>query len=179
MSDAVFPDNTVLCNFAAINRLDLLETVLRGRGRWTEAVAYEAQKSARYLPALTRLEPAGWLGAPIEIDDERDAEQVERIRRAVFGGTSAEPLRHLGEAQTIYLIKNRAELSGSWWVSDDREAQQLGQRQGLVVRDTFDLMVEAVAMGDVSEQEGFGLMQKMADEGRSLRLPRRSADLRS
>lgn len=38
MADPVFPDNTVLCNFAAIERLDLLIGWLRGRGRWTEAV---------------------------------------------------------------------------------------------------------------------------------------------
>lgn len=42
MTDHLFPDNTVLCNFAAVNRLDLLKSVLSGRGRWTEAVAYEA-----------------------------------------------------------------------------------------------------------------------------------------
>ncbi|MGH3277686.1 MAG: hypothetical protein ACRDNW_00920 [Trebonia sp.] len=41
MTEHLFPDNTVLCNFAAVNRLDLLKSVLGGRGRWTEAVAYE------------------------------------------------------------------------------------------------------------------------------------------
>ena len=45
----------VLCDFAAVDRLDLLRSVLDGRGRWTEAVAYEARKSARYLPALAML----------------------------------------------------------------------------------------------------------------------------
>ena len=45
-----FPDNTVLRNFAAVKRLDLLESVLAGRGRWTAAVAYEATASTRFLP---------------------------------------------------------------------------------------------------------------------------------
>ena len=31
-----FPDNTVLINFACVSRLDLLEEILRGRGRWTD-----------------------------------------------------------------------------------------------------------------------------------------------
>lgn len=34
-----FPDNTVLCNFSAVGSLSLLEKVLDGRGRWTQAVA--------------------------------------------------------------------------------------------------------------------------------------------
>ncbi|GAA2490405.1 hypothetical protein GCM10010406_28160 [Streptomyces thermolineatus] len=41
-----FPDNTVLCNFAAVDRLPLLEKVLDGRGRWTQAVAHEARRVA-------------------------------------------------------------------------------------------------------------------------------------
>ena len=36
MVQGLFPDNTVLCNFAAVERLDLLRDWLRGRGRWTE-----------------------------------------------------------------------------------------------------------------------------------------------
>jgi hypothetical protein len=46
MSECLFPDNTVLCNFAALDRLDLLAAVLGGRARWTEDVAYETGKSA-------------------------------------------------------------------------------------------------------------------------------------
>lgn len=34
MAPAVFPDNTVFCNFAAVERIDLLIAWLRGRGRW-------------------------------------------------------------------------------------------------------------------------------------------------
>ncbi|WP_075978138.1 hypothetical protein [Actinokineospora bangkokensis] len=51
MNTFLFSDNTVLCNFAAVDRLDLLESALNQRGRWTEAVAYEASRSASSLPA--------------------------------------------------------------------------------------------------------------------------------
>ena len=67
MAENLFPDNTVLCNFAAVDRLDLLKSVLGGRGRWTEAVAYEASRSAAKLPPLLRLPLEGWLDDPIEI----------------------------------------------------------------------------------------------------------------
>ena len=74
MTVAVFPDNTVLCNFAAIDRVDLLATILRGRGRWVEAVAYEAERSSRYLPGLRRIAREGWLGEPIGIEDPKQAD---------------------------------------------------------------------------------------------------------
>ena len=67
MTEYLFPDNTVLCNFAAVDRLDLIKSVLNGRGRWTEAVAYEASRSASRLPALRGLVAEGWLDEPIEI----------------------------------------------------------------------------------------------------------------
>lgn len=41
---AVFPDNTVLCNFAAVDQLSLLRNWLLDRGRWSEAVAAEASR---------------------------------------------------------------------------------------------------------------------------------------
>ena len=113
MSRYVFPDNTVFCNFASIGGLAVLETVLAGRGRWTEAVAFEVSRSAAYLPDLSRVQSAGWLGVPIEIDSAADAAQVERIRRAFFGGTSSNPLQHLGEAQTCHVLSTWAEFTGS------------------------------------------------------------------
>ena len=116
MTEFLFPDNTVLCNFAAVDRLDLLKAVLGGRGRWTEAVAYEASSSARMLPALRGLAESGWLDEPIEIVDDSDVQAVERIRRAVFGGTEVKPLQHLGEAQTCRVILNWARIR--WFLVD-------------------------------------------------------------
>jgi hypothetical protein len=92
MTEFLFPDNTVLCNFASVNRLDLLDSVLDGRGRWTEAVTAEATRSARVLSDLNQLAADDWLGKPIEIDDEAEIQQINAIRRAVFGGTDDEPL---------------------------------------------------------------------------------------
>lgn len=92
MTEFLFPDNTVLCNFAAVDRLDLLRSVLDGRGRWTEAVAHEATMSTLHVPALAGLFKDCWLGEAIEISLEPDAREIERIRRAVFGGSDARPL---------------------------------------------------------------------------------------
>lgn len=178
MNELLFPDNTVLCNFAAVDRLDLLKAVLDGRGRWTEAVAYEASRSAAVLPALRALAESGWLDEPVEISDEHDVRHVERIRQAVFGGTNDRPLQHLGEAQTCHVILNWARFAGSWWISDDREALRYAKFQGITTRETIDLMNIAVVSGDIPAREAHDLMLTMAKVGRFLRLPNSVDDLR-
>ena len=178
MTEYLFPDNTVLCNFAAVNRLDLLRSVLNGRGRWTEAVAFEASRSASKLPSLRGLPDEGWLDEPIEITSDSDILAISRIRRAVFDGTDDEPLKHLGEAQTCYIIKNWAGLAGSWWISDDGDAVRYAKLQGITTRETIDLMNMAVADGDISARDAFNLMQAMADSDRYLRLPKSAEELR-
>jgi hypothetical protein len=64
MGYAVFPDNTVLCNFAAVSRLDLLRNWLRGRWRWCEAVAREAAQSSAFLPDLVNIGLRGGWATP-------------------------------------------------------------------------------------------------------------------
>lgn len=174
MAAPVFPDNTVLCNFAAVNRLDLLRDWLRGRGRWTDAVAFEASRSQGALPALARIPAEGWLGEPIELDDKG---RVEHLRTAVFGGRRSEPFKHLGEAQTCYLVHEVAEWRGSWWVTDDRDALDFARAQGVLTLETIDIVRGIVADGDLSQRQGFDLMHQMARQDRGLRLPAKHTDL--
>ncbi|WP_035846568.1 hypothetical protein [Kitasatospora azatica] len=178
MSTWWFPDNTVLCNFAAVDRLRLLEKILDGRGRWTEAVAHEAAQSASYHPELRTLPIDGWLGLPIEIQDQTEQQAVERIRRAVFGGEQARPTQHLGEAQTCVLITLRGEFHDSTWITDDRSAAEFSRRRGITTLETMDLMCIAAVTGLVSSTEGHELLQSMAAAGRHLhRTSARPGDL--
>lgn len=177
MNAYLFPDNTVLCNFASVDRLDLFKAVLDGRGRWTAAVAFEAGRSARLLPALTGLTAQGWLGEPIEITADADVQQINRIRRAAFGGTDEEPLKHLGEAETCHVILNFTEFAGSWWISDDHEALRYARLKGITTRETLDLMAIAAVNGDITAREAYELLLAMKDRGRHLRLPASASDL--
>ena len=163
-----FPDTTVLRAFASVSRLPLLKDTLRGRGRWPDAVAHETARAARVHPCLAAVARDGWLGDPIEIDDAEDIAQVERLRRAVFGGSSREPLRRLGEAQTCHLILRR--YAGSSWITDDRDARQYARAQGITTRDTLDLIAEAVAEGHCSRDEGSRLPHLMRRSGNHLRV---------
>jgi predicted nucleic acid-binding protein len=171
VSEFFFPDTTVLCNFAAIEQLDLLRALLRERGRWTEAVAFETERSARHLPALASIAEQGWLGEPIEITDPQQMLRLERTRRASLGGTPLLALKHLGEAQTCLVIADWKEYDGSWWISDDREALEHGRIRHITTRETIDLMAMAVADGDLSSDKAYDLMHQMAGQGRHLRLP--------
>jgi predicted nucleic acid-binding protein len=178
VSSAIFCDTTVLCNFAVIGRVDLLELILRDRGRWTEAVAYEVEQSRGHLPDLARVLAGGWLGEPIgAAENDAEAWQIERIRRSVFGGLADQPTKHLGEAETVFLIKNRVELRGAWWVTDDRAAVVYGRAQDLITMETADLIADAVAMTDLTAEFGFDLLVRMQEYGRFVQLPGKPADL--
>ncbi|MGW0863271.1 hypothetical protein [Streptomyces sp. NPDC002611] len=173
-----FPDNTVLCNFAAVDRLSLLEKVLDGRGRWTQAVAAEAEQSRRYWPKLSQVTDDGWLGDPIEIDNPAEVALVDRMRRVVFAGSPSRPLQHLGEAETLVVIEHREGFAHSVWITDDGEAGHYARRKGIRVKDTVDIMREAVVGGLVTADDGHGLLLAMERAGRHLRgVPRRSVDL--
>lgn len=178
MSTAVFPDNTVLCNFAAIDRLDLLLNWLRGRGRWCAAVRSETIKSTPYLPPLAVLTPEnGPLGAAIDIDDEEVIQQIEAIRINGLGGMSDEPLKHLGEAQTCYIIER--DFRGALWVSDDADACDYARFKGIRVYRTFEIFCEIVTEGELTAGEALELMIDMDHNDRNLYIPRDTGEFLS
>lgn len=172
-----FPDNTVLCNFATVRRLDLLEKTLAGRGRWTEAVAYETRRSTRYLPNLTDVLTGGWLDEPIEISEPERVARIERLRRAVFGGPPRDPRRHLGEAQTLYLLENDLEFAGSLWITDDRAAYEYAVRRGISAWGTAEVMRAAAGAGLIAARDGLRLLEGMVEVGRHIhRMPASAAE---
>lgn len=161
MVRALFPDNTVLCNFAAVGRIDLLERWLRGRGRWTEAVAYEARRSARHLPDLENLLRDAWLGDPIEFDNDDEKQRIEHLRRDVFGGTSDRPLQHLGEAQTCHLLQTHGEWREAIWVSDDRDSLDYARFVHVSTMTTPLVLDALVADGDLTTAGAADLLARM------------------
>lgn len=162
----IFPDNTVLCNFAAVKRIDLLGSYVGDHGRWAQAVKFEETKSEPYFPALGELLDGRLLGEAIEIDD---IDKVNRIRRGVFGGSDDEPLKHLGEAESCYIISTYAEYKQSIWLTDDGDAFEHGQDRGILTRDTYDCMQVLVANREISEVLAFEMMEGMYQMGRNPR----------
>jgi len=60
----LFPDNTVLINFALINRMDLLERLANGNGHWCATVASECTRSSREAGLEALADAPEIFGAP-------------------------------------------------------------------------------------------------------------------
>lgn len=94
----------------------------------------------------------------------------------MFGGGD-KPTKHLGEAQTCYVIEHRAGLSGAHWITDDIDAYEYARFKGITTRRTADLISEAVQCGYVTQRNGYVILEKMADSGQGLWLPPSADDL--
>lgn len=175
--NALFPDNTVLCNFAAVHRPDLLRAFLRDRGRWTAAVAAEAQRSSARLPALRSLLVEGWLGEPIDVDEEADTRAVEVIRTRIFGGSVHKPTQHLGEAQTCHIVATWSDFFGSVWISDDRDSLEFADRAASPPGTRSTSCERSWPTATSPRRPAYDLMLDMADANRGLTLPETPRDL--
>jgi hypothetical protein len=113
----LFPDNTVLVNFAIMSRMDLLARLANGNGQWCATVARECARSAR-VAGLAALNDAGSIfGEPllpnaVELQDAR-------IMRDQLASPGDSRTAHLGEAETLAIITRRQLVC--FFVTDDRK----------------------------------------------------------
>jgi hypothetical protein len=137
------PDNTVLVNFAIIDRMDLLKRLANGEGRWCATVATESAESAR-LPGLASLAGAEQIfGEPL-FPDEAEHQNV-LVLRYQLAAPGDPPTQHLGEAETIAIIVRR-QLS-CFFVTDDHGAARLARRNSIEVVGTWHLLKVAHRAG--------------------------------
>jgi predicted nucleic acid-binding protein len=171
-------DTCSIMNFAAINRMPLLKTAIRGRGRWTQAVHGEVLKYSltRGFVALKPALEETWFGEAIDLDSNADYEAIDRIR-AQLGGVRSEPLKHLGEAESIRAIESRAELAGAIFLTDDIDAARVAENHQITVKDTTWLMTDAWSMGDSTCPEPYDVLVQMFEAGRPIRLPASHKDV--
>jgi hypothetical protein len=164
----LFPDTTVMINFAVVDRLDLLRAYLGTRARAVEAVAYEVRRSAERTPHLGTVDFMEWFGEPITLDAPADVSAVRILRTSRFGGRTSEPLQHLGESQTLHVISTFPEFSGSVLISDDVAAYDYAVKIGVLARCTVDILEHLVVDGSITAGEAFDLAEAMANTERSL-----------
>lgn len=166
----IVADTCSLVNFAAVNRMDIVEATLRRRAHWTQAVEFEVRCMAARYPSLKPLVDDRWLGEAVELDTDADYDEIGRIRTAL-GGTTSDPLQHLGEAESIRAIQSRTELSGAILLTDDVSAGDFARRKGLLVWDTCRLLEDAYAMADVGCPEAYEVLGRMRQANRGVRIP--------
>ena len=161
----LFPDNSVVVCFARADELSVLEQYLRGKGRVVEAVSREISDSAGHVPTLKDLDQQAWFGDPIVLERAADIRAVEGIRVAVFGGGKARPREHLGESQTLHLLKAHEAYRDSAWLTEDRQAYRFAQRQHITTRDTFGILCDMVGYLDMSIDRAYEVAQRILDAG--------------
>jgi predicted nucleic acid-binding protein len=167
VSRLLFPDNTVLINFAYIGRMDLLERLAGGKGAWCQSVASECDQSSRIegLDELARAHDV--FGTPWR--PEAGAEHLEiRLLREEMASPGDSATRHLGEAETIVLMERRG-LTGMF-ITDDEDAARKAQAHGITSMTTWDLLALALRMGWVDVDTVYGFVNVLRQRRR--RMPR-------
>lgn len=137
MTTLLFPDNTVLVNFALINRVDVLQHLMSGHCAWCATVASECARSAAEPGLEGMSEFATTLGPPLYPQTQAEHLQV-RLLREDLASPGDPQTRHLGEAETLAIILSR-NLSAVF-VTDDRSARRLAATHGIRCYTTWDML---------------------------------------
>lgn len=158
----IFPDNTVLVNFAIISRMDLLEQVVNGRAAWCATVSTECAQSAEVdgLEAL-RQAPDIFGVALRPTQAELVDTQVLRLELASPGDSS---LAHLGEAETLAIMIRRGHAR--YFVTDDGNASRLAGKHGIAALSTWDLIRLAIRAERVDPDAAWGYLQTLRSQAR-------------
>lgn len=162
MATLLFADNTVLINFALINRMDLLERLANGCGRWCASVAAECHASAGHdgLGALTDADAI--FGPPLSPDV---AELIDtKTLRAELASPGDHRHQHLGEAETLAIMVRR-KVTG-FFVTDDRDAMRLAAKHGVSVTTTWRLLQVASRQQWVDTDTLWGYVRTLGSNNR-------------
>lgn len=158
----LFPDNTVLINFAYIHRMDLLSALARN-GAWCATVEWECKKSAAQPDLGDLLQARDMFGSPM-----RPQTQNEHLMTQTFRTQLAEPgdgpEKHLGEAETLAIIGCRS--LRAIFVTDDRGARTLAAQQGLTVITTWELLKAGAHSGLVDHDLLWSYLSDLHKRGR-------------
>lgn len=162
MPDFFFPDNTVLVNFAHINRMDLLERLLNGKGKWCATVAQECDRSSVEPGLETMREARDIFGEPLYPED---AEHLDTyMLRQRITQPDDHPQKSLGEAETLAIMSRR--FMTGFFLTDDKEAIRLAREHHIAVVTTWDLLRLAVRTKIVDADTLWGYVQTLRAQKR-------------
>jgi len=164
VSTLVFPDTTVVRNFALLHRMDLLHELVVGRAAWCATVASECHDQARGDGLEDMALASTIFGSPWY---PHDAEHIDvMVLREELAAPGDGPKQHLGEAETIVLASTRS--PGAIFVTDDRSAAAAATARGLRAVKTADLLRIAIRAAKLEADAGWGYVQTLRSHGRYL-----------
>lgn len=158
MTTLLFPDNTVLVNFALINRVDVLQHIMMGRAAWCATVASECARSAAEPGLEGMADFAATLGDPLYPETSAEHLQV-RLLRDELAVPGDPPTRHLGEAETLAVIMSRG--LEAVFVTDDRGARRLAAVHEIRCYTTWDMLKLAGRIKLIDPDALWGYLQTL------------------
>ncbi len=145
-------DNTVVSNFSAVARMDILRERYGGQLMITREVLLEAEKGP-HPETIRRAIDEGWIELRSLYADSEEHGVFVELRNRGFG---------LGEASSIAVCST----GGTWvFVSDDLDARREANRRGVGLVGTYGILAREVAMGKMGLAEGNGLLRRMIERG--------------
>ncbi|WP_255799410.1 hypothetical protein [Mycobacteroides abscessus] len=162
MANFFFADNTVLVSFALIGRMDLLETLFQGKGRWCPTVRDECLESAKQPDLDTIAESERILGDPIW-PTKHELIQTRVLRNKLAGPQEQNQRKHLGEAETLAIMAERYQFEVM--VTDDIGARRLAVELGIQVATTLTLLQMVVRVGLSSPEDVLEYLRLLRPRG--------------
>lgn len=174
MNTFVFPDNTVLINFTLIDRQDILQWFLRGRGKWTIAIARECAQSSDH-PGLSAMRHwSAHLGRPLE------PTKAELLNAAIIAESMRKPgdskrTSNLGEAETIAVIAGRG-IFAVFLTDDHGAARRASLEPGISTASTTRILALAEVNGKITRDEAREFFATLTTANRVLGSPSSISD---
>lgn len=150
MSTLHFADNTVLIHFALLDRLELLEGLLNGHGKWTSSVKVECLESSNFEGLSDLADVERFLGEALEPSSPEEYLATQDIREELRVPGDG-PHKHLGEAETLAIIHMRS-LDANM-VTDDTGALRVARKLGIRTVTTSDLLLLAGRADRITAQD--------------------------
>ena len=153
MTTYFVPDNTVLVNFARIERMDVLERLVNGKGMWCASVAHECDMSSGLDGLRSIVRAHDIFGEPLYPETGKEHVDTQTIRTS-FAKPGESKSKHLGEAETIAIVSNRG--LDARFITDDEAATVRARAEGIDTYTTWDLLKLVVMLRWITLDEAWG-----------------------
>lgn len=159
----LFPDNTVIVNFALAGEMELFETLLRGQGTWCASVAAECDHKASEMGLPAMMTAHRILGEPMWPETQAEHLMV-RTNREYFAAPGDGPMKHLGESETLAIIGSRS--LRAVFITDDGRVPARASELDIRCLTTWDLLHHAYQQGMATLKQVLDMRRCLLNAGR-------------
>ena len=160
----IFPDTSLLMNFAAVSRMDLVKEVVKDRGCWTEAIHDEVQRWSQELRYQALAEVFDFMPPEPHIARSEEMATGEVIRRRLAKPGDARS-QHWGECETLAVIHHRYDERTVLVLSEDAGVLAECRHQGIETVTTRVLLELAAMRSYISWLQAEEIAQLLKDMG--------------